>query len=182
MRRRFLITDAMALVGATAIGCAAIRDWAGPVFLNIGQTTFTGILSTATVYITTLTYFWSVAVLILGLQRPRPPLRRLCRQPGLAGCLSVVLTSLMMLLGNAATLLDLRSSSRYWSLTHDLLLAAMSTINLAPSIVVAWAVLALSRRWRPTSGWIDRLGRSVGITLLSLYVVQLLSMYYVELF
>ena len=51
--------------------------------------------------------------------------------------------------------------ARYWRLTKE---------HPAPAVAAAWLGLALSRRWRPEPGWIDRVGRLIGVLwLLTLY-------------
>jgi hypothetical protein len=182
MNRRFSIIDAMILVGATALGLSVVRSWAGPVYFTPG-TSFSGKLTASMVVLTSVCLYWSIAILVISLRHPRAPLKLLCRQPGQAACLAVVLASLFILINNLPVVLHFRRSTRFFSSATDLLLAASTTTHqLAASIVVAWTVLVLSGNWSAVSGWIDRLGRTVGTTILGLYTVQLFYQYYSVLF
>src|SRR4051812_32544846 len=100
--RKFRVSDGLALVAATAVGLAASRAitpdeltperiwefatnppqgvWS---LLFIAQ--FTAELSSFAVVPSLAT--WTVACLLLRLTRPRPPWRRLSRQPGGMACL-----------------------------------------------------------------------------------------------
>src|SRR5688500_16484157 len=100
--RKFTVADSLILVGATAVGLAASRAitpgeltfqmvWESATnppqgvwsLLSIAQ--FTAELSSFAVVPSLAT--WTVACLLLRLTRPRPPWRRLSRQPGGMACL-----------------------------------------------------------------------------------------------
>lgn len=92
------------------------------------------------------------AFLVLRFRSPRPSWRGLVRQPGTVAALSMVFG----LFWGTGCLLGL-FPDRFNSMN-----AAPSAIGLA--VVLAWASLALSRRWVREPGWLDRLGRALGET------------------
>ena len=155
--RRFNLGDAMILVAASALGLALARMYLPRFFPSfggvafgqlIGSTPWSATLSRSDVLVTILvmvlgasilfTLCGTLAFLIVRLRRPRPPLRDVALQPGVVAC---------------------------WAI-----LIAFCVEQVAPSLLVypvaiplAWAALAMSGRWRPEPGWIDRLGRLLGI-------------------
>ncbi len=94
-RRTFKITDAMVLIAATAVGLALARG-AYPYDLlrpRVGSY-LSWLLNGPS---SCLVAAWAMAVVVLRLRRPRPPRRRLVRQPGfVAGVASLM----AMLLGS----------------------------------------------------------------------------------
>jgi hypothetical protein len=109
---------------------------------------------------------FSVTVLALRYLPPRPPLRRLLRQPGTIACavasLFLVPTSAAVLGSHLASGLPLEVA---WAravrdLRPEYLTGAAAAIGLA--VAVAWVALAATERWRPEPSWIDRLGRLLG--------------------
>lgn len=99
-----------------------------------------------------------LGLLIIRLRRPRPPLRRLVAQPGLAACLA---GTVAMVAGGAVVLSltlfrTVGISSRdqtYWPIFID---------RIWPAVIAAWVALILVGRWRPERSWIDRAGRALG--------------------
>lgn len=89
--------------------------------------------------------------LIMRLRRPRPPWRALLIQPGMVAALSMVF-GLFWLNGLVAILFPdwLAPIPRPW-------------IAVGGSVAAAWLVLALFRRWKAEPGWVDRLGRLLGV-------------------
>ena len=163
----------MVLLGATAVGLGVARDWAGDFLTDMLRVyevpPASGLVNTAEAVLTPITLCWTIAVVGIRLRRPRPSFRRLGRQPGLVACLAVILATLIHF-----------SLARYWVLFPgkarpgevSILLMNLSPPHLiAPAVAVAWMVLAVSGRWRPNPGWIDRLGRSVGFAWLALLMI-----------
>jgi hypothetical protein len=106
------------------------------------------------------------AYFVLRLRRPRPPLRTLLRQPGMVAVLAMAF-GLFWGTGGLISLLPER---------FDSMNAAPSAIG--GSVAAAWGVLALSRRWEPEPGWVDRVGRvlgcaAIGTALLGLVVFRI---------
>ena len=92
----------------------------------------------------------TLAMLMLRLRQPRPPLVTLLRQPGFVACLAAPLGVFVFIEANY-----LGGDFR----PHP---------TVAGLILGAWAILAVSRRWEAEAGWIDRLGRLVGAAWLAL--------------
>jgi hypothetical protein len=181
MTRRFSVTDAMVLVVAIAIALAAVRPWVGPGLFSEKLSVY-GAISKLSAVSTSLCVYLSIAILVLSLRRPRLP-GQPCIRPGRAACLAIVLASLFILVDNFPSVIHFRRTNRFYSSLTDLIVGASATNwKLAPSIVAAWVVLALSGNWSADSGWLDRLGRGIGIILLLIYVVNVYCQYYSVLF
>ncbi len=133
-RRKFNVLDAMVLVAASAAGLALLRydhknlslllaDYG--VIIGSKETwesswvVFYAISSTIR-RTQPLLFAWTLALLLLRLRRPRPVLRRLARQPGLAACVSVVLVSLIIFLGamSSCTHFPVRGAFWRWGTFH----------------------------------------------------------------
>jgi hypothetical protein len=109
---------------------------------------------------------WTVAVFLMGLRRPRPPLRRLVLRPGMAACGAVTLR-----LGLNRLLLALMGigTPTRWVLFRAYLGDGAALVSrAAPAVAGSWLVPVLSGRWCPARGWFDRLGRVLGVSWLAL--------------
>lgn len=109
---------------------------------------------------------WSCTLIALRLRAPRPPARRLWRQPGLVACVAATIGLAWAALGLGAVLAvdrlfsdRLGSKPQVW-LFHFLVEELFPYIGLA--VAVAWIVLALTRQWTRPADWIDRFGRLLG--------------------
>jgi hypothetical protein len=127
---------------------------------------------------------WTPALLALRLRRPRPVLRRLVRQPGVAALAAATTVLAVGALDTAIVaivrLIRVTASSQtgprmrvprppdptWWigPLAHFVPLIGFAVIG-------AWVLLALSGRRRPDPGWIDRLGRLLGVAWVALSLV-----------
>lgn len=96
----------------------------------------------------------TLAMICLRLMRPRPPLFVLLRQPGFVACLAAPL--------GVVTFLEVNYVG------GDVRPVPM----IAVLTLVAWAILAASRRWEADPGWIDRLGRLAGAGCLTLALFE----------
>ena len=98
----------------------------------------------------------------IRLRGPRPPLSVIRRQPGMvacaAACLSVGFGGLLSLPGVARALS--RGSSQPVALIVG---ASVSNLVVAHAVAGAWLALCLSGAWRSERGWIDAMGRGLGI-------------------
>lgn len=118
---------------------------------------------------------WTLAFVVLRLRQPRPRLRRLFRQPGMAGC---------------ATVLTVMPIFLFWKILGQMVWASgefegqgvgywfpeafkESLFWVGSSVVAVWLNLALSRRCAAEPSWIDRLGRVLACYWI---VVPILSM------
>jgi hypothetical protein len=94
--------------------------------------------------------FYTVILFVIRLLPPRPPLRKLARQPGVWAS------------GTATLALALVIWVPYFK-----------PVTIPTAVCVAWLVLALSGGWQSESSWLDRAGRLLGccwIALLPLFV------------
>jgi hypothetical protein len=166
--RPFTLIDAMILVAATAVGFGILRDWAAPA-IWYPWPRLRSIVDFTHVVLGMMNLYWTIAVVGIRLRRPRPSLRRLGRQPGFVAGVAVLL---MTLIYNLLRLYMILGPRRVlWERLYAFVLNLSSVQSIAPAVAVAWMVLAVSGRWRPDSGWIDRLGRCVGFLWLGLLVM-----------
>lgn len=186
--RRFTTADAMALIGAAAVGLALSRAWSeaaaevskywsGLDRSSWPSLTCWGIVRTVCPVVAAVT----PTLLALRLRRPRPPRRRLFAPPGLAACvvatIVIALEALLHPLGAG-----LGASSRRRDVLLDELarlglaleaLNALSSMTVGIAVAAVWGSMALAHRWRPERGWIDRAGRAVGWFWIAVIPVRL---------
>jgi glucan phosphoethanolaminetransferase (alkaline phosphatase superfamily) len=169
--RRFTLLDTMILVAATACGLgvdgalnALIRSANGLDSMDMLGSLFGArkypVLAVLSMMMTMpVAAAWTLALVPLGLLRPRPRLRRLARQPGwMAACAfslalafsSVVFVGLVAVIGptQSIALIDV---------------SPLLAIIFAPAIGATWLSLIVGRRWRPERSWLDRSGRALGV-------------------
>jgi hypothetical protein len=179
--RGFDVLDAVILGAAATAGFALLRAGLGESFAStlrhperIDPAVFYSRILEAGSYATAP--FWmtlSPAVLVGAWRRPRPGLRALARQPGIAACLIATLILGVHVAGSAvhemvappAPGLAPPLAPPSPSILQEMLSALAWHQIAAPEgygVAGAWLALALSRRWRPAPSWIDRLGRVVG--------------------
>jgi hypothetical protein len=170
-RRRFNLADVLIVTAASATTLAILRDapeWPRLVFMGGTFSSFgdsplpvRAVLRAGYVLIP-----WTVAVFLMGLRRPRPPLRRLVLRPGMAACGAVTLwlglkTLLLVLMGVGVP--------QKWALVRAYMGDGVALVSwAAPAVAGSWLVLVLSGRWRPDRGWFDRSGRVLGASWLVL--------------
>jgi len=87
----------------------------------------------------------TLTFLVIRLRRPRPALRQLIWQPGMMAC--TIITLLFPTLFFAT---DRRSGPLVW-------------LFMSASVAAAWLAAWWGGRMRPEPGWIDRLGRGLGV-------------------
>jgi hypothetical protein len=99
--RRFTVLDAMVLVAATGAGFTLLRLFLaqGMCFNDVYvETRAASFAHTAQEAAFPFLLTWTPVVLLLGVRRPRPPMRRLARQPGMAACAAATLVLSLQLL------------------------------------------------------------------------------------
>jgi hypothetical protein len=161
----------MVLVAASAVAFVIVRplvtgrlqdqpDWARYLAVVIG-----GLVA------------WTPTVLILRLRGPRLTLRRLSRQPGFAagvGSTAILAIGLLALVRVSRRGMAVRAGVRLpppdpsWWLGVVLHFGAV----VGPAVIAAWLLLAFSGRRRPSRGWLDLLGRALGIAWIILFLVN----------
>ncbi len=173
-RRRFTLLDGMAFVAATAVGVAGVRPLFGdgteilgslppPVelrlLIELGFSLMVLSLPVAAA--------WTLVLIPLRLARPRPPWRRLARQPGLVAGLAVApaFASIGLMSGVAAPAAGLVRLQRHAE-------AVLFLPTMAGLVVLgSWMAPIAGRRWRPEPSWIDRLGRALGVYWIAMALV-----------
>jgi hypothetical protein len=168
--RKLTLLDAMVMVAAAAISIylsklhhedligANAYEWRG----NLARWSGPWLLAYAG-WVKGWTVCWLVplswAFLVIRLRQPRPRLRRLLEQPGMA---ALTLAGLLMALIGALYVgrrILLPRSPTYWYVGYRL---NGLTEQGGLTVASAWILLALSRRCRPEPGWIDWLGTLLG--------------------
>src|SRR5262249_35867258 len=113
---------------------------------------------------------WSISaiVVLVRFRGMRPTVRRIMRQPGAVACWTsstigiIAFTPLII-----HAVLDLFGLAPLRSLyVHPFKMKFWLDYSLGYAVAVSWILLALSGRWRPESGWIDRIGVVVGTSLI----------------
>ena len=100
--------------------------------------------------------FWTIGLLVLRLQRPRPQPGVLWRQPGWWACMAATA-------GYVAGMAE-----------EAVIEFECPTVVVPAGVLLAWLVLALVRRWSAKPSWIDRAGRCLGlvwVAMVPLFVV-----------
>jgi hypothetical protein len=110
----------------------------------------------------------SLAAFAVALRPPRPPLRRLAREPGFVALAVVVLS-----FSYYATHFVLRLVANYRSTpslfgTHYLWMLANGLLSTGWDIAIAWTVLALQGNWRRLPAATGVLGVAIGILYIAI--------------
>jgi hypothetical protein len=98
---------------------------------------------------------WSFCLMCLRLVRPRPDWHTLFRQPGWWACFGSVLGVVLA------------------SAVEIVLLVPAPSVIVPVTVMVAWLVLGVSRKWKAEPSWIDRAGRRLGVLWLGTIPVYL---------
>jgi hypothetical protein len=195
-RRPFRLLDAMILVAATAAGCGLTR-WIHTA--TEGEISWSSLSETWETFLQTLasdgwtsgvqggTYHlsctllmlagltvplvatWTLALIPIRLISPRPPFRRLARQPGMmatcASGLAFALCGLQILFAVLAVATEgvmEQFQSFFVEIDFDgIVLNSLMFAGLA--VLTTWMTLLAGRIWRAEPSWIDRLGRAAGV-------------------
>src|SRR4051812_32977827 len=97
----------------------------------------------------------TLTFLLVRLRRPRPSILSLPRQPGTAAGLAIAF-GLFWVTGWLHRL--------FFGKFHD---ATLTAVSVGGTVAVAWALLALSRRWQAEPGWVERFGRLIGFVAIA---------------
>lgn len=103
------------------------------------------------------------AFLIVRWKRPRPPLRALLRQPGTVAAVAAVFGALWV------------NGYLHLALGPNVDNRLPACLAIGGTVTLAWAVLALGRRWQGEPGWIDRLGRALGAAAIAHMILGILE-------
>jgi hypothetical protein len=185
--RPFTVLDAIVLVAATAVGTAVMRHdgWDRFELLKLAFGPAATIKSSWEMFRVTacvilgfqpLLLTLTLAFLILRLLRPRPPLRRLARQPGFAAACGVTLISLIDFLGRIPAWFEWWFIYSLSDLYESYIQSYDYFFSLEPwgaAVAAVWVVMALGQSGRPEPSWIDRGGRALGVVWLLLLALEL---------
>jgi hypothetical protein len=183
--RKFIVSDAMVLIGATAIGLGWTRatfdeSWYGltangffePV--NIIEALWKW--SDLTTPCLTI---WTIALTLLWLRQPRVAFRKLSRYPGALACAAVtawVITAVAFRVVFYLLVSSLPGGHAEWfSWLPDLFSNIEDDLSRyarprGEAIAVCWIILWISGRWRPQATWLDQLSRLVAVIWLIIAV------------
>ena len=171
--RRFTVDDAMLFIAALALGTFAIRStfpdpsilWSKLIRDDPPGYWYSWLLQVSLSAVTIYLVFLTPAMLVARLRKPRPGLRRVGRQPGWIACVIVTV---------ALALDSVRIASR-WSQGNGILWIPTLLVDYAQHVGFAvmggCVVLMVSGRWRSEPGWVDRMGRLLGITWIAVAVL-----------
>jgi hypothetical protein len=161
--RRFTLLDGMLLVASLAL---ALTCWkaVGPHMCAPYRAGWGRFLTATPSFVLPLT----LMLVPLGLLAPRPPWRRLWRSPGWNVGVAIVIALPVCVMRDAPLIVSWmrRPSGSYseWESEYQLISILLEYPWVATSTVAAaWAILALSRRWRSDRSWVDRLGTVYGV-------------------
>jgi len=159
--RPFRLGDAMIFIIALGLGLALARPAIALIADAIGTEprwrfqTIAGAVSLGrmcNIVVLNFLFFLLPAFLIVRLRRPRPALRSLISQPGFVACATPVA---IVFAGIPLSLLGPDSAGQVIELVGQTL-----AIAAAPLL---WIILIATGRWNAEPGWIDRLGRVLGV-------------------
>ena len=164
--RRFTLADSLILIAAIGIGLGMAK---------IGQSGYLGAVPGVSPPFIAQVYSslcWSgltlvIALLPLRLLPPRPPMRRVRRQPGFIASV----TSAFYLADLVVSFSFMRlARPSPWGVFGYLYWIATPTVGSV--ILLGWFVLAVSGRWQAERSWIDRFGRALGIGWIIAYAIH----------
>lgn len=175
-RRRVQLVDLMIVVCGVALAFGLIRAAAAgaagqaPLWATAIAATL-GCLVAAT-----------PTLLLLRLRQPRPPLRRLAREPGFAanlaatavlaiGLLAIGILGTVRVAKHSQTLLAGRAvrtpDPDWWA---GVVFQVIMVVG--PAVIGAWLLLLVSGRRRPRRGWLDPIGRVVGTLWIVVFIIH----------
>jgi hypothetical protein len=174
-RRRFTLIDATVLIAATAVALVPVR-YAFSFGLVQGLPATWDVESGAsfafglTWIVTPLLITWSVALWILRLRQPRPRLRRLFRQPGMAATTAILCALLlraieilgMVAIAMVAEPFGFAADGDLFSVDELGVQSDQWLRTLGGAVLAVWLVLWLARVGRCERSWIDLAGRLLG--------------------
>jgi hypothetical protein len=169
--RRLDIWDALILAVATAVGFALPVRLTTEAYVYTGEPPSVGelVILNGIDAVRPFLMVWPPACLILRLRRPRPPSRRLARQPGMAACGIATLVLVGLCVGHGlAWPVAASPVKELWMMLRSIVANAYYA---EAAIAGAWLIMALGGWWRPERSAIDRIGRALGAAWVALMVL-----------
>jgi hypothetical protein len=187
--RKFLLSHALVLVAATAVGFFVARpyyavttvDWTPPMPSASSFAGWVGGIWDCLVMVSPIVMAWTLAILALEFWPPRPRWRELVRQPGFVAGMTAAFVLLVRLCGFATMYARVFGREKLWIMSvprtggggalpgwppRNLLFETDHFLSTAAligvSVAANWIVLRASGAWRSERGWIDRVGLVLG--------------------
>ena len=183
-RRRLSLSDASILIAATALGLVMARYVVGLNLMAISPTPGDRAARIERIWMVTIhlaspmLVTLSLAAFAISLRRPRPPLRRLAREPGFVALAVIAMTTAYYSVHFAARLCGNYYSSPPLFSTHVLWMFANLFIELGWNVALAWFVLALQGNWSPRSIWAGGIGAALGCTWIAVRALHDLHQFF----
>ena len=186
--RKFAIGDLMILVAGSALGCAWTRaNWSSS-GKRLVVATWAGWWNdwpTAIQLPTPLLFSLGFSALLCRFLPPRPPFAQIVRQPGVIALaiLAFVLSLNVLWLGVEA-LFDffdffdrIEGTPIPFVLPNADELFVYQVVGTAPSLIICWILQRTIPQWGwwPERSWIDRTGRTLGVTLIVIEILWVLQ-------
>jgi drug/metabolite transporter (DMT)-like permease len=150
--RRFRIGDAMALTASLGLGLSMVR-----LELRLQDEPVYAAFKT----INRLLVAIALGLIVIRLLPPRPPRRRLLREPGFIACIGCWIGVLCHLLDASYSIYtEFEGTTLLWSLGY-----ACDEPGIRAGILAPWLFLGLSGHFRRPKDWVDWSGSVVGILL-----------------
>ena len=176
--RGLSILDVMIMVAATAIGLnGSIYAWQSisslhntPLYIFVKSDfihTWYVIFAYYAISIPCL-IMWTLALSLLSLRRPRDPIRRLTRQPGIAGCWAASVALMI----NLSAVFVREAIHSDLDIGIDDIYKLISFNPVGHAILSLWIISILDNRWRPDPNWLDRGGRILSM----IWIVETITM------
>ena len=152
-RRRFTLFDLTVLAAATAARFAVFRALGIDVAMRsrvAGESWASRTADQAILSFVPFLIAWTLAFPLIRLRQPRPSLRRLARQPGMAGCTAASVAIVYELIWTP--FIGLRNGV-WWANSWGFVPPPSAFVRFFGDLVslwvaAAWMVLALGGRWR----------------------------------
>ena len=178
LTRRFGLLDAMIVVCALAPAFVVLR-YRGEILGQQGPRNVFNTQAALTAAANSFLISITLALTLIGLRGPRPPLRIGLRRPGMAAC--VAATAAIAVLTTRATIKDYAIffvahlfAGALFDFRYLFYSIPGDQMRVGFAVIGAWVMLLLTRAWRSEATWLDRSGRVLGwlwIGMLIFYVM-----------
>ena len=160
--RPFLMSDAMIVIAATAVGFAEARS----VLPEMARASFWVV---TIVLMISLLPAWSIALAAIRLREPTSSWEPLSREPGWIACMvGGIPSAILQLVCVVLTLAGLPGSSPMYAL-------GMGTLLGSFSVSAVWTTMRIDHGWKPAPGWVDRWGIALGFLWVSILAIPFLG-------
>ena len=173
--RRLNLSDLVILVAASAFGVLILRTEreVRATGMNITRHLVPSWTLTIGLEVSPFLLPTAAGLLIARLLRPRPPWRRIFRQPGVVACLTILVSMASFILLRFGDLLTAKSKG-IPTIGFEIQFFLWNSMFTGKDVALAWSILALARAWRPEPSWIDRAGRGFGFLSILLWLARAL--------